>query len=180
MDASLHSSILPQVPFALGTSASSKTTKAGATALKSIPPNVREQLLNLFGPSRFSDEDATQEKFANTTLPRSTRPIGVVWPKARDEVSELMKILTRHAIPWHAISRGKNWGYGDACAPHNGYLIIDLRQMNRILEINEELAYAVIESGVSQGQLTDELVSRGSRLMADVTGAGPDASIAGV
>lgn len=140
---------------------------------------AKEKLLALFGEQRFSDGQADRERLAKTTLPRSTMPLGVVWPNSLAEVSKLMPILTEHQIPWHAISRGKNWGYGDACAPHDGHLIIDLRQMNRILEINEELAFAVIEPGVSQGQLADELIKRNSRLMLDVTGAGPDASIVG-
>ena len=61
----------------------------------------------------------------------------------------------------------------------NGYLIIDLCNLKRVIEINEELAFAVIEPGVTQGQLADELKQRNSRLMLDVTGAGPDASIVG-
>ncbi|TWU54502.1 4-cresol dehydrogenase [hydroxylating] flavoprotein subunit [Rubripirellula tenax] len=140
---------------------------------------VRDQLANLFPDGRFSDANAVRNRYAKTTLPRSTTPLGVVWPVNRDEVSSLMRILSSHQIPWHTISRGRNWGYGDSCASGDGHLIIDMGEMNRIVEINEDLAYAVIEPGVTQGQLADALNSSGSRLMLDVTGAGPDASIVG-
>ena len=138
-----------------------------------ISKDARNQLLEIFGEERFKDGASTREQFAKTTLPTSTTPLGVVWPESKDEVVQLMKVLGNHGTPWHAISKGKNWGYGDACAPHDGHLIVDLRRMNRIVEINEELAYAVIEPGVSQGELATELRDRGSRLMLDVTGAGP-------
>jgi 4-cresol dehydrogenase (hydroxylating) len=178
MDSSLNTPGSPTSQFAIGPSG---TPVIGNVSPKpqSIPPSVRDQLLNLLGPDGFSSDTETKDKFSKTSLPRSTTPLGVCWPRTRAEVSALMEIVTKHSIPWHAISRGKNWGYGAACAPHDGYLIVDLRKMNRIIEINEELAYAVIEPGVSQGQLADELNNRQSRLMLDVTGAGPNASIVG-
>ena len=37
--------------------------------------------------------------------------------------------------------------------------------MNRILDIDEKLAFAVVEPGVSYQSLYDELVRRGDRLM---------------
>jgi 4-cresol dehydrogenase (hydroxylating) len=51
--------------------------------------------------------------------------------------------------------------------------------MNRILEVNTDLAYAVIEPGVSQQQLYDFLREHQIPLVPDATGAGPDASIVG-
>ena len=100
-------------------------------------------------------------------------------PNSVKEVQQIVPAAKHFGLAIHTISCGKNWGYGDACAPKDGQLIIDLGRMNRIVEINEELAYAVIEPGVSQGQLYQELINRNSSLMLDVTGAGPDASIVG-
>src|SRR5688500_9272303 len=51
--------------------------------------------------------------------------------------------------------------------------------MNRILEVNEELCYAVIESGVTQGQLYDHLARSNPGLWMDASGAGRGASIVG-
>ncbi len=50
--------------------------------------------------------------------------------------------------------------------------------MNRI-EVNAELAYAVVEPGVTQRQLHEHLKQRGIRLWLNPTGAGPDCSILG-
>ena len=51
--------------------------------------------------------------------------------------------------------------------------------MNRILDVNTELAYAVVEPGVTQEQFYQYLQSNRIPLWMDVTGAPPDASLVG-
>ena len=51
--------------------------------------------------------------------------------------------------------------------------------MNRIHEVNVELAYAVVEPGVSQGQLYEYLEEHETGLCLDCTGAGRGASLVG-
>ena len=48
--------------------------------------------------------------------------------------------------------------------------------MNRIVEVNAELAYATVEPGVTQGQLAEYLAERGLPVWMDATGAGPNAT----
>lgn len=138
-----------------------------------------EQWQNLLGRDHVRFDEQTLDRYSRCTLPWSTRPSAVLRPDGTNEVSELVKIAARYRIPLHPISRGKNWGYGDACAPTNGQVIVDLGRMNRIVEVNEDLAYAVIEPGVTQGQLYEHLRDHYPSLMLDVTGAGPEASIVG-
>lgn len=133
----------------------------------------------ILGKDHIKFDDTTREDYAKTTLPQGTSPSGVLWPGSSDEVCEVVKIARRYQVPLHAISRGKNWGYGDACAKTDGQVIVDLRRMNRIREVNVELGYAVIEPGVSQGQMARYLRENNIPLVLDVTGAGPDASIVG-
>ena len=66
---------------------------------------------------------------------------------------------------------------GSACAVQEGQVIVDLSRMNRILEVNEDLAYAVIEPGVTQIQLFNYLKEKKLALWLDCTGSGPEASI---
>ena len=51
--------------------------------------------------------------------------------------------------------------------------------MNRIVEVNSDLAYAVVEPGVTQGQLVDYLNEHQLPLAVDANGAGLDASLIG-
>lgn len=133
----------------------------------------------LLGQEHVQFDRETLDRYSRCTLPTSTRPSAVLRPSRSQEVSELVKIAAHYRLPLHPISRGKNWGYGDACAPTDGWIIVDLGRMNRIVEVNEELAYAVVEPGVTQGQMYECLRDNYPSLMLDVTGAGPEASIVG-
>jgi 4-cresol dehydrogenase (hydroxylating) len=138
-----------------------------------------DELALLVGASNVYHDAGTIERLARSTAPEHTTPIGVVKPANREEVQAIVRLAAQYGIHLFPISSGKNWGYGDACAPTDGNLILDLSRMNRIIEVNRDLAFAVIEPGVTQGQLFDYLEDHGLPLMMDVTGAGRSASIVG-
>lgn len=125
--------------------------------------------------------DDLESRYCRTTLPEKsrTRPAAAVRPATREEVVKVVQIAQEFDVPLHPISRGQNWGYGGMLPPKDGMVIVDLSRMNRILEVNVDLGYAVIEPGVSQQQLYDYLQEHNIPLIPDATGAGPDASIIG-
>jgi 4-cresol dehydrogenase (hydroxylating) len=61
----------------------------------------------------------------------------------------------------------------------NDNVIVDLGRMNRIIEVHSDLAYAVVEPGVTQGQLYAYLQEKKISLSLNPTGAGPNCSILG-
>ena len=126
-----------------------------------------------------SDTPDLLDRYSRTTGIRSTRPLAVLFPRSTEHTVSLVKIAFRHRIPLHPISKGKNWGYGDAMPPGNGQVIVDFSRMNRILELNRESAYVIVEPGVTQGQLAQCLAENGGDLWMDSTGAGPEASLVG-
>jgi 4-cresol dehydrogenase (hydroxylating) len=58
-------------------------------------------------------------------------------------------------------------------------VLLDLSRMNRIVDFNEDLAYVTVEPGVTQRQLHEFLMARGSRLWMDATASSPDCSLIG-
>ncbi len=144
----------------------------------SWPSAVREWTA-LLGPSGV-ETGADLERYARSSATTSGEsPRAVLFPKSTDEVSAIVEIAARYVIPLYPISCGKNWGYGDARPSGPGQVIVDLSRMNRVLEVDTELGYAVIEPGVTQGQLCAYLREHKTGLLADSTGAGPDASVVG-
>ena len=143
-----------------------------------IEPAIR-RFIELLGDERVRTDSGAKDQYARSSSPQGTRPAAVVFPVSTAEVQEIARIAAQFDVPLYPISRGNNWGYGDACAPGDGQVIVDLRRMNRIIEVNTELAYAVIEPGVTQQQLYEHLEKSGAPLWLDVTGAGPDASVVG-
>src|SRR6516165_9296006 len=71
-----------------------------------------------------------------------------------------------------AVSTGKNLGYGGAAPVYSGSVVLDLKRMNRILEVNEENAYALVEPGVSYFDLYRYIQEKGLKLWVDVPDPG--------
>lgn len=99
-------------------------------------------------------------------------PSAVLMPGSVEEVREVVRIAGRHRVPLWTNSTGKNNAYGGGAPRVRGSVVVSLRRMNRILEINEELAYAVVEPGVSFFDLCAELRRRGSALWASIPDLG--------
>ena len=107
------------------------------------------------------------------------RGAAVVYPGTAEEVASVMKVAARYKLPVWPFSKGKNWGYGATMPYRDGTLVLVLERMNRIIEVNQELAYAVIEPGVTQQQLNDYLKSNNIPLWSDCTDSTPQGSIIG-
>jgi 4-cresol dehydrogenase (hydroxylating) len=109
-----------------------------------------------------------------------TRPCSaVVYPGSREEIQAIMKIAAEYKLAVWPFSKGKNWGYGATVALDDGAVIMILERLNRILEVNEESAYAVLEPGVTYRQLNDYLKANHPSLWADCTDSTPNGSVIG-
>ncbi|MES2899820.1 MAG: FAD-binding oxidoreductase [Pseudomonadota bacterium] len=153
--------------------------RSARQACASVSGALLAALAALVGAEHVLADAATLERYGRSTADRSTQALAVVRPGSHAEVVELMRLAPRFKVAVYPISGGRNWGYGDACAVTHGQLIVDLGRMNRIVSVDQELAYAVIEPGVTQQQLSDYLREHGYRLWMDCTGAGPDTSLMG-
>ncbi len=76
-------------------------------------------------------------------------PSAGVAPASAEEVQAIIRLANEYKVPLWPVSRGKNLGYGAAAPRLPGSVVLDLGRMNRILEVDEKLAYCVIEPGVS-------------------------------
>src|SRR5579863_1325993 len=92
------------------------------------------------------------------------RASAVVTPHSVEEIQAVVAIANRHRLPLWTVGQGRNNGYGGAAPRVKGSVIVSLREMNRVLEINEDLGYAEVEPGVRWFDLYEELRARGSRL----------------
>ena len=72
-----------------------------------------------------------------------------VAPDGVEQVQAIMRIANELSIPIYPISTGKNLTYGGSAPVLSGSVVLDLKRMNRILEVSEKNAYALVEPGVS-------------------------------
>ncbi len=104
--------------------------------------------------------------------PASQRPWAAVAPANLKQLQKVLEIARRHKLTLWPLSTGRNLGYGGAAPRQAGAVMLDLKRMKRVLEVNETLAYAVVEPGVTYLALHRHLRSRGSRLWLDPTASG--------
>ena len=90
-----------------------------------------------------------------------------VAPDSAEQVQAVMRIANQHRIPIYPISTGKNLGYGGSAPVLSGSVVLDLKRMNRILEIDEKNAYALVEPGVSYFDLYRYIQEKGLKLWID-------------
>jgi 4-cresol dehydrogenase (hydroxylating) len=72
-----------------------------------------------------------------------------VAPYTVEEVQAVVRTANTYRIPIYPISTGKNLGYGGSAPNLSGSVVLDLKRMNRILEVSERNASALVEPGVS-------------------------------
>jgi hypothetical protein len=94
-------------------------------------------------------------------------------------VADILAIARQHSVPLYPISTGRNWGYGSGNPVVDGCVVVDLSEMNRIVELDRQLALVTVEPGVTQGQLRNFLDQTAPELMVPTTGAGPTCSLVG-
>jgi 4-cresol dehydrogenase (hydroxylating) len=134
---------------------------------------------SILGPDGVAHDQITLDQYGRNTQADAPQPGCILYPTSTHHVQEITKTASQFGVVVYPISCGKNWGYGDACAPSEGAAIVDLGRMNQILKVDTELAYCVIEPGVTQLQLYDYLKENNTGLWMDASGAGPDASLVG-
>src|SRR4030042_252737 len=130
-------------------------------------------LVDILGPEYVSEDPVITETSANPVrpgIPVAPRFAAITLPNSTEQVQAIVKLCNKYKMQYKAAST--SWLYSDAANPE--CIKIDLRRMDRIMEINEKSMYAVVEPYVITAQLQAELMRRG--LMCSVCGAGSNCS----
>ncbi len=124
-------------------------------------PTVYQELCDKIGVEKVKNDEAILACYGySRELPIFKKPSLVVLPESRDDTVEILKVANRDKIPVTVLSAGVV--VGDTI-PSEGGIVIDFRNMNKILEINTDSGYVVIEAGVSYDELTAALSKKGFR-----------------
>src|SRR5690606_29108077 len=74
---------------------------------------------------------------------------GALAPDSAEQVQAIIKVANKYKIPLWPVSTGRNLAYGGSAPVMKGTMVLDLKRMDKILEINTELGYALVEPGVN-------------------------------
>lgn len=134
------------------------------------------QLRKVVGPEYvLTDRDALlpYEKLMLPAQEDEYAPSGAILAATVRDVQGVLAVCNKYRIPLWPISTGRNFGYGSALPATRGQLILDLKRMDRIVDVDPVLCTALVEPGVTYQQLHDHLAQRNLPLWLDFPGGGP-------
>lgn len=99
----------------------------------------------------------------------------IVMPRTTEEVQKIVKLANKEKIPITPMGGGVTTS--GLALPLKGGIVIDLKRMDKIIEVNERSRYVVIEAGVTEGQLKSYLQKNNPSLRHSMPDAPPMASV---
>jgi len=104
------------------------------------------------------------------------RPDYVVAPQTTDQVQKVVQLANREKVP--IVPMGNGMALTGLVIPLKGGIVMDMKRMNKILEVNEKARYVVVEGGTSQGVLKAYLQDHYPHLRHSLPDAPPVTTIA--
>jgi 4-cresol dehydrogenase (hydroxylating) len=105
-----------------------------------IADAVLSELRQIVGAEHVTGDREQIEVDSRDIGPWHTLGALIIQPGTSEEVAAVVRVANREKLPVWTFSGGWNWGYGAAMALENGAIILLLRRLNRIIEVNRELA----------------------------------------
>lgn len=114
-----------------------------------------EKLKEIVGENNVSDKVADLYVYSSDASVHQSMPTVVVRPKTIEEVQKIMRYANKKRIP--VIPRGAGSGTSGHTVPIDGGIILDMKRMNRIIEIRPQDMLVKVEPGVVDDDLNRAL-----------------------
>ena len=125
---------------------------------------AKDELGKVVGKGNVSDSKDDLIKYSRD---QSLLPPGmadaVVWPGNAEEIGKIVKWCNEKNIPVVPVSSKVH--FHGCTIPKQGGIMVDLKRMNKILEIDTDNRLVRFEAGVTWKQLTSELEKKGMRVI---------------
>jgi FAD/FMN-containing dehydrogenase len=126
----------------------------------------KSQLQDIVGNERVIDDPVALEEYSRDhSFVSPRKPSLVVKPKTGEEIRQVVKLANKEAFPLIPVSSGPPRFHGDTVPEIDGAVIVDLQDMKSMSWINRRNRVAVIEAGVTFGELEPELEKQGLRAL---------------
>jgi len=135
-----------------------------------------DSLVTIVGGDFVSDRKEERYFYARDGgLMPPHEPDFVVMPKTTEEVQEIVKLANKEKVP--IVPKGSGLALTGLVIPQQGGIVLDMKRMDNILEVNEKSRYVVVEAGVTHGILKSHLQKHHPDLRHSVPDAPPVATI---
>lgn len=114
-----------------------------------------KKLKEIVGEGNVTDNPADLYVYGSDASVHQAIPWAVVRPEKTEQVQDIMRFANAEKIP--VIPRGSGSGMCGQTIPVKGGIILDMKKMNKILEINLRDVYCRVEPGVIDDDLNRAL-----------------------
>jgi FAD/FMN-containing dehydrogenase len=127
-------------------------------------PGFYEALGKIVKPENLVSNNDVLEKYSRDySFTKPDWPIMVVFPENKSQIKEIVKLANGNKIPLIPVSSGPPHFHDDTVPCQSG-VIIDLSKMKRIIRIDSLNRCAMVEPGVTYGELITEVKKQGLKL----------------
>jgi len=103
-------------------------------------------------------------------------PDYVVMPARVEEVQEIIKLANKEKIP--IVPKGAGLSLTGLVIPQKGGIVLDMKRMGSIVEVNEKASYVIVEGGTTHGTLKSYLQKHYPHLRHSIPDSPPIATVA--
>src|SRR5579864_7339590 len=124
-----------------------------------IDSSLHSALAAIFAADAMSTDPAECLTYGYDNSRRQAQPDAVVFPTVHEQVVALVRACRAARTP--LVARGRGTNTTGAAVPVAGGVVASFERMHRILHIDPENRYAVVEPGVLNGDLQTALAAHG-------------------
>lgn len=140
--------------------------------------NTYCSLADIVGEDRVSNSREELFIYSRDSGAQPPRKVDfVVMPETVEEIRGIVQLANKEKIPITPLGGG--FTLSALVVPNKGGIVLDMKRMDRIIEVNEINRYAVVESGVTQAALKSYLEKNFPRLQHSTPEAPPTVTVVG-
>ena len=140
--------------------------------------NIYCSLADIVGEDRVSNSQEELFIYSRDSGAQPPRKVDfVVMPETVEEIQGIVQLANKEKIPITPLGGG--FTLSALVVPNKGGIVLDMKRMDRIIEVNEINRYAVVESGVTQAALKSYLEKNSPRLQHSTPEAPPTVTVVG-
>jgi glycolate oxidase len=132
------------------------------TKYNQVTPDIITKLKELLGPKQVVTDQSIIEPYSHDEVPDSHyahMPDAVVFPETTEQVAAVVRFANEYLIP--VVPRGAGTGLACGAVPSLGGIVLSLEKLDKVLEINADSLYIVVEPGVRTDDIQKAVKSAG-------------------
>jgi glycolate oxidase len=137
---------------------------------------IYNALVDIVGKNRVSNSREELFLYSRDSGAQKPRRVDyVVMPKTVEEVQRILLLANRENIP--VTPMGGGFTLSALVVPNEGGIVLDMKRMDKIIEVDGKSRYALIEAGVSQAALKSYLEKNHPHLQHSTPEAPPTVTV---